>query len=67
MSVQSGDIGYCMALRRTTSLIRTWSKGTVIDADCGYQTCGYADNCEMYLRKPVGYHSFTHSSDNDLR
>ena len=54
---QSGDVGLCRALGHTSSLIRTWENHTVIDVDCNYKKCGYADICEMYQRMPVGYRS----------
>ena len=65
MPIQSGDIGYCMALRRTTALVRTWEKETVTYVDCGYETCGYSDSCKLYQHNPVGYHSSTPTFDNE--
>lgn len=57
MSVSNtGDVGFCYFVDRTSSLIRTWDEHrTVISVDCNYKTCGYANSCEMYQRGPVGY------------
>lgn len=67
---QSGDIGYCKMAGHTMGLIRTWENNIIVSVDCGigdytHKNCGYADVCEMYQRKPIGYRlgSDTHDSN----
>lgn len=52
---ESGDVGFCEALGRTSALTRCWEDNTVVSVDCGHETCGYSQNCEMYQHYPVGY------------
>jgi hypothetical protein len=53
---QSGDVGYCMLVGHTSSLVRTWQDGIVTAVSCDHEKCGHADQCEMYRRGAVGYH-----------
>ncbi len=67
---QSGDISYRKLVGHTMGLIRTWENDTIVAIDCGidgynHKNCGFADTCEMYQQKPIGYHlgSNTHNSN----
>jgi hypothetical protein len=58
---QSGDTSYCKLVGHTMGLIRTWENDTIVAIDCGidgynHKNCGFADTCEMYQQKPIGYH-----------
>ena len=54
----SGDTGFCLYTNQPTGIILNWDDDTVTSVDCGsgnHQTCGYADQCELYQRRPVGF------------
>lgn len=53
--LNSGDVGFCHKVGHTSSMLLTWDDNVVIDIDCPYKTCGFADQCEMYQRHPIGY------------
>lgn len=53
----SGDIGYCQLLGHSTGIILTWDNdNNVISVDCNHETCGYSQSCELYQKRPVGFH-----------
>lgn len=55
---QSGDLGFCPYVGHSGSVNLTWKDNTVIAVECGFgnhETCGYADKCELYQRRPVGF------------
>lgn len=54
---ESGDVGFCQAAGHTSAITRKWKDGIVISVDCNHETCGFADECEMYQHKPIGYHN----------
>ena len=51
----SGDVGFCYKEGHTSSMLLTWDGDVVVDIDCPYKTCGFANQCEMYQRHPVGF------------
>lgn len=54
----SGDTGFCHYTNQNIGIILNWDDNTVTSVDCGsgnHKTCGYADECELYQRRPVGY------------
>lgn len=62
----SGDVGYCKYNKQTSSMLLTWDENTVIKVDCDYKTCGYADQCEMYQRHPIGFQRIQLSTDSSV-
>jgi hypothetical protein len=54
--LSSGDVGFCEYAGHSIGIIRDLDDRTVVNVDCDYQYCGYADNCKLYKRGPVGYH-----------
>ena len=53
--MNSGDIGFCERLGHPRGIVLTWENHTVVRVDCEHERCGFADSCELYRRKPVGY------------
>lgn len=53
--LNSGDVGFCEHDGHTIGMLLTWDDNTVLDVDCQYKTCGFADRCELYQRHPVGF------------
>lgn len=54
----SGDTGFCLYTNQSTGIILNWDDDIVTSVDCGsgnHLTCGYADECELYQRHPVGF------------
>ncbi len=54
----SGDTGFCPYAGHSGSVILTWNDNMVISVECSFgnhETCGYANKCELYQRRPVGY------------
>ncbi len=54
----SGDIGFCPYAGHSGSVILIWGDNKVASVECSFgnhESCGYADNCELYQRKPVGF------------
>lgn len=54
--LNSGDAGPCKYAGHTIGVLLTWDNHTVVDVDCQYKICGYANQCELYNRHPVGFH-----------
>lgn len=55
---QSADFGICPYVGHSGSVNLTWDGNTVIAVECSFgnpKTCGYADKCELYQRRPVGF------------
>lgn len=54
----SGDTGFCPYVGHLSSIILNWDDETVISVECSsgnHKTCGYACECELYQRRPVGF------------
>lgn len=55
---QSSDLGFCRYAGHSGGVNLTWDDDTVIAVECifgDYKTCGYADNCDLYQKRPVGF------------
>ena len=55
---QSADIGFCPLSGHSGSVLLTWEGNTVVAAECSfgdYKTCRFAEKCELYQRRPVGF------------
>lgn len=66
--MNSGDIGFCKYAGHSGSVLITWDGDTVVDVQCGfgdYKTCGYADQCDLYKRHPVGFTQTYPKSEKD--
>ncbi|MCM1039818.1 MAG: hypothetical protein NC434_10890 [Ruminococcus sp.] len=53
----SNNLGFCPYAGHSGSIQLTWVDNTVISAECAFgnhETCGYADECRLYQRQPVG-------------
>ena len=54
---QSGDTGYCELIGHTRGILLTWDDDwNVISIDCEHDSCPYSKQCELYNRRPVGFH-----------
>lgn len=54
----SGDTGFCHYVGHSGSIILNWDDDTVVSVECGFgnhETCRYANKCELYQRRPVGF------------
>ena len=54
----SGDTGFCPYVGHSGSIILNWDDDIVVSVECGFgnhETCGYANKCELYQRRPVGF------------
>lgn len=54
--LNSGDVGFCKYEGHSAAMVLTWDDDIVVYVDCQYKICGYANQCEMYQRHPVGFH-----------
>ena len=54
-SHQSGDMGFCQLSGKSKGIVRYWEDDKVVSVDCGHETCGYSQCCDLYQRFPVGY------------
>ena len=55
---QSADIGFCPLVGYSGSVLLTWNDNSVVSVECSfgdYKTCRFADKCELYQRRPVGF------------
>lgn len=55
---QSSNLGFCHYAGHSGYVNLTWNGNTVIAVECGFgdpKSCGYADRCELYKKKPVGF------------
>ena len=66
----SGDTGLCPHVGHSGSIILNWDDNTVVSVECGFgnhETCGYANKCELYQRRPVGFVQTYPSKDKSVQ
>lgn len=54
----SGDVGFCPYIGHSCGIILNWDDNTVVSVECScgdHETCGHANECELYQRRPVGF------------
>ena len=54
-NLSSGVIGFCKKTNASRGIVITWTNNTVTAVNCEHKTCGYADSCELYQQRPIGY------------
>lgn len=70
MPVCSSNIGFCPYLGHTSAVIQTWDGDAVVSVECAgpgadHNTCGYAQVCDLYQHRPVGFKLKTAVTESD--